>query len=760
MSSLKRSAAWSALLISALWLPATLVAATSAAADPAQTVEPRPLRVVILVDESGSLSPADVTAEQHAAALIALSEFSPSSQVAVVGFGSSNGPGQSPVDVVCPMTRVDSQLNRDSLAGCVRKLHRRTPNEGDDTDFANAFNQALSLLATPDATDHEKVIFLMTDGALDVEDSPSWGAIKANRNDAARAKMDEYLDTARTNGIQVWPLGFGSLIDRSQLEAFAAAGSQQTCRPDAPKPASRVVSSQADVAYTMLNAFAAAGCRDVVEPVTRPLPTGHTVDLFVDVPAITTDGSIAVVKHDPRISVSYFAPGEEKAVSKAGRAGGSEYSVSGENSPVEVLRIRNPLPGRWRVQLISGPDVPAQNVTATVIWQGNIRSDLTVRPPQPQAGESVTVSLTIRTRARLLTDRAALSSLQVGVQLTGSGFTPVLVPVHDDGKGPDTRAGDGEYNGTIAVPSTAAGDLTFTSVVSGPGIADAHVPFHTTIPPQPRAVAAGINLTVPERVTPGGGIEGTIVARNTSAAPATVRISLSDFDEGTVASLASAATVEIGPSAQIQVPLHIVFGGSTRRGWNHLVVAVVDARDPAVQYDVRPVTVNVQPPPGWSQRYRWPIIAAGALTVLLIAALAMRAVHRRRRLDARGLVAMLYRDGRETWLRAPDTPSREFRFIIRDEASSAPRLDAARDSDDACVLRRRPDGLVDLQTPSGIRAVLPPETPEPIGNGLGLAYRDERSVHLDPWQTPDTGADGTAPGRPEGSSDQYDDLLS
>src|SRR5258706_59880 len=107
-------AAWVALV--AMFFSLLVVAfspGSPASEEPART-DPRPIRAVVLVDESGSLSPEGVAVEKEAAAVIAQSEFSPESQVAVVGFGSTTGrPNQSAVDVVCDMTKVADGPSRD-----------------------------------------------------------------------------------------------------------------------------------------------------------------------------------------------------------------------------------------------------------------------------------------------------------------------------------------------------------------------------------------------------------------------------------------------------------------------------------------------------------------------------------------------------------------------------------------------------------------------------------------------------------------------
>jgi len=390
-----------ATVLSTLGVIALGVFARAPAALAAPSTDPRPVRVVVLVDESGSLSDAGVSAERDAAALIVQSEFSPLSEMAVVGFGSSNKPGQSPVDDVCALTKVDTTLNRDYLSHCVAKLHRRTTAEGNDTDYANAFVDALSIMGSADSG-QQRIVFMLTDGNPDVRNSPGWGgrdATPEQRDEAARQEMNADLAKLKDGGVQVWPLGFGdpNAIDRSRLADLAARGSQATCSSSAPKPSAVVVTGASDVRAQLFKAFGAARCGNVEPPSTDHLATGTTVNLAVTIPVISTDGSIAVIKTDPRIVVSYFAPGEDsRPVPKAGVQDGATYSVSGESSPVEVLRIRNPKPGKWRVQLSSGPDVAPQDVSATVVWQGNVQSSVTVSPPRPQAGTPVTVQLTIR----------------------------------------------------------------------------------------------------------------------------------------------------------------------------------------------------------------------------------------------------------------------------------------------------------------------------------------------------------------------------
>jgi hypothetical protein len=715
--------------------------------------QPRPVRAVLLVDESGSLRDEDVAAERDAAALIVQSEFSPRSELAVVGFGSANQPGQRPVDDVCPLSRVDSPLNRDALAKCVQDLHRRRPEEGNDTDFANALIAGLAILGDTN-TDQQKVIFLLTDGRLDVSNSPSWGTTAAARMAAANVQIERDLATAQARHVQVWPLGFGdpAQVDRAELDQFAAGGSHEVCGPGAPKPAARVVTGATDVAYQLFLAFGAARCGHVNSPVGTEIPSGTTVDLTVDVPAISTDGSIAVIKADPRITVNYFEPGDDHTpVPKSGKGndGNSEFSTSGESSAVEVLRIVNPRPGTWRVRLTSGPGVPPQHVSATVIWQGNVQSWVTVSPNQPAPGAPVTVQLSVRTRAAALTDPEALRFLHVAVQCSGDGFAPIAVPMTDDGKGSDPRAGDGQYSGTLTVPSTASGKLLFTGQVSGEGIADSDTPFPTTVSHGLSPVIAQIEVTAPERVSPGGTVSGDILVSNRSSGDVGVRVSLTGYDKDTLVTLTSPVVTTVHPVGQVRIPVQLTFSRATKQGTVQLILVAADAADPTQRYDTRQYNFRVAyPPPVWL-RPPWVYleIAGGVLLVLLAAAVTARRMYLASLRDMRGMAVLLYVDGESHELRALDRRGREFPFIVRDDDAGGRRLDHALAADRAYVMTRDVDGTVRVQTPYGTRVELRRDEGVPVPDDLRLGYHDYRNRPVL------AGASVTSPGDP-GPADQ------
>src|SRR5580704_14145577 len=105
-------------------IPVTLMVPSPASAQPvsaadAPTLQNTPLDLVILVDESGSESTADIMHETEAAGTLAQAALNPRSRVTVFGFGGADGavPNQNPIDAVCQPTVVNTKANLEYLAG-------------------------------------------------------------------------------------------------------------------------------------------------------------------------------------------------------------------------------------------------------------------------------------------------------------------------------------------------------------------------------------------------------------------------------------------------------------------------------------------------------------------------------------------------------------------------------------------------------------------------------------------------------------------
>ena len=667
------------------------------------------LQVVVLVDESGSLSDTDVVKEKEAARTIAFSVLAPESQVAVIGFGSADGPGQSPVDVVCKPAVLDDQQSRDALGRCVEALHRRPKNEGNDTDHAAALQQALSIARSGGPA--RKVVFLLTDGKLDVSNSPAYGDTPQRRNTAAAGDVRRALTALSKEKAQVWPLGFGA-VDRSALAGFAEGHS---CTAAAADPQARVVSSSGQLTAAVADAFSSASCVKYGKQDFGDLPRGGATELHIDIPAIASDASILVYKRDPRVQVEYTAPG---ASQPAPQAGGSHFEQAGQNTSTESLKITDPVPGRWTIRL-SSADVAADNVAANVVYQAAVKAALTVNPPTPTAGQQVEVDMQVWARGQAITDPVALQGLSFVTTLTGAGLgSPQQVKLSD----PD---GDGTYTGQLTVPSSASGALSFAGQVTGVGIGGDTRTYPTKVQSASAAVQGQILFDVNRAgVHPGDAVPGTISVTNDSAQPAVLRLLVADpsagstltFDPATVTAPPGRSTTKFALRVDTQKP-----------GVASAKLQLVLDSDPSVVAAERLFSADVTPPPTWPRKYWWIWVPA---LVLLLAAAAFLLIQWRRRVRAaqvRGLVAQLTAEGAGASELPPREPrSKVFRFAINEEFSGWQLQPGVPGEPNLYEVRRAGNGL-ELSGPHGTKPIQP-GVPHPVRQGLSIVIQDDRGA--------------------------------
>lgn len=686
-----------------------------------RALSPEPVDFVVLVDESGSLSKADVAAERAAAAVLALGEVSERSRVAVVGFGSATGSGPGPVETVCPPTRADA-AGRERLSSCVSRLHRRTDAEGNGTDFPAALTQALSLLSDSEEST-PKIVFLLTDGRLDVSDSPAYGDDPASRNANAEKALAKKVAQARAEKVQIWPLGFGSSIDKKQLDALAEGGYQSRCAdlPSA-RPGARVTKGSDDVAEVLLTAFAGARCARTTSGDAKSVSS--SADLEVTIPPVATDGTIDVIKENADdVAVTYYDPRGHK-VPLNGKADGSEFELVGQSGPVEALRIRNPYPGTWRVHVEVLDGAPAQRITATAIWQGVLRSYIVVDPPAPRAGQQVTAHVTLQTRQGVvLTEPAQLAGIKVSVKLTGDGFPARTVRLADDGKGADPRAHDGEFSARVTVPRTADGALSFTGVMVGEGIAGDESPFPTAVAAAEPLLSGAIVLEDHE-VHPGDTARGSIEVRNDDDTAHRLSLALVGGPKSGAPAV-SPRKITVAAGKTVRVPLSLAFAPDAEHG---AVPGRLTLRDETSGQVVTAtfVRLKVVPVPGFLDRYGKQVGAGAALVLALAVLLGLRWQDRRRVRDTSDIQLILYRGDMElSRLRAPTHAGSEFGFSLRAATGGSQRL-LLDDSPGRHRVRRAGDGGLVVRLPSGKRIVVARNHRSALSDGLSLGFADHR----------------------------------
>ncbi|MFE7411658.1 VWA domain-containing protein [Streptomyces laurentii] len=771
--------------------PSATAVAGAAGAAPARAAAapasegPDPIDFAVVVDQSKSLSDRDLVRETEAAALLSQGEISERSRATVIGFGSSEKSGQSPVREVCPPTVVDG-AGRQRLSDCVTRLARRdSVRTGPGTDFPAAIRQAVARLTEDPGTGGAgaaktpRVLFLLTDGRLDVRDSPEYGADPGSRQANGAKRLADELARARAAGVQIWPLGFGGGIDRGALTAMAEGGFRGACS-DVPgsAPRMRVVSGSAGIDRALQETFAAARCaRIVTGDVARP-----PADLYVTIPPIATDGSLTVGKHDPKVRVTYYDP-EGRKVPLHGSFDGSSFEVSGEDGPVEALRVTNPLPGRWRVRVEAPEGHRGQEVAVRALWQGRLRSAVVLDPASPRPGQRTVVEVRLQTRRGVVVaDPRQLEGVTVAAHLAGDGFAPVAFRLADDGRAPDRTAGDVRFTGTVTVPATATGDLELTTSMAAPGITSDRRPFHTRIAEGTPPVVAQLSL---ERVTahPGGAVPGVLQVANHDTVPHTLRIALADdapdtdtdtgtgtgtdTDTGTgtggpiagsAAPRISPETVVVPPGGSVDARFTVTLGADTPLGALGSRLAVTDTGRPGETLDSAFLDVRVEAPPTWWDRW-WPYVTGGAAVLVLLAALtAVQLVARRRRQDLTGVRIELRKEG---WVldtlevRAGQSPGGEFRFTIEEPAGPAPTLHHAHGARAAHRLRRTGSGALLLRPESGPEIPVHTAVPVEVADAeLVIRTPGGFRTRTGPGRTPRGARPGRPPRRPDSAAAQ------
>ena len=250
------------------------------------------LDLVILVDESSSLTNSDVQAEIRAViSLIARRELSRedgdkrvATRVAIAGFGS----GSAAVDEKCEPTLITIE-NVQDLAVCAEKVRRRN-STGQSTDFAKAFEYASTVFEASDSRGSARVVILLTDGKYDPDGKRGSSGLTAENI----RTLNESTASLREKNVQIWPLGFGQ-VEEDELNELARSGAPTQCENGRNPYA--IVADDTTLETYLLEILGATLC---IKPEDRkPLPYDFLVHPFVNDAVLT----VRDVTEDPKVLV-------------------------------------------------------------------------------------------------------------------------------------------------------------------------------------------------------------------------------------------------------------------------------------------------------------------------------------------------------------------------------------------------------------------------------------------------------------------------
>jgi hypothetical protein len=229
--------------------------------------------IIVLVDESTSLSQGDVEEEQAAVrSIINLPLLvNQSIRLQVLPFSSGDG-SPRPLDQ-CDFTELDpagvSFLDK-NCPSQIRREPRTVKNGPGNTDFASAIDAALESFDERSENGRRKAILLLTDGKFDPSGNgePTTDEVEA---------FDSILQRAAERKVQIWPLGFGDNVDFFAMLGYASKGFQgeENCLP--PRPEIVDVAALGTLIYTIVGSIT---CSEV--PPVGPTPSKIQIHPLVD----------------------------------------------------------------------------------------------------------------------------------------------------------------------------------------------------------------------------------------------------------------------------------------------------------------------------------------------------------------------------------------------------------------------------------------------------------------------------------------------
>lgn len=238
------------------------------------------LEMVILADESTSMSLGDINSEIDAIVEMVsrreLTGDSITTRIAVAGFGS----GLNAVDEKCTMRQVETS-NVTEFRDCVAKIKRRS-GSGVATDFASAFEYAAQIFKSTNATNPSRAVILLTDGKYD----PNGKRGNGQPTSAEVAKLNDATDALRGLRAQIWPIGFGKVIEE-ELQALARSGASSECN-SAEQPYA-IIGEEGLKSEYLLEILGATLCVNIEPP--RVTPFDLEVHPFTNNVVITIRGA-------------------------------------------------------------------------------------------------------------------------------------------------------------------------------------------------------------------------------------------------------------------------------------------------------------------------------------------------------------------------------------------------------------------------------------------------------------------------------------
>lgn len=299
--------------------------------------------LIILVDESESLSSSDLEAEREAVRQIVSLPILASRNIRVGVWPFSSGPESPRVLPECDLGPLDDEGRLRLTELCPPLLLRQTQDDRSNTDFARALSLAIDRLAKSVDSGRSAAIILLTDGRYD----PDGNQVT---DEGEQLFLDVSLEAARKDKISLWPIGFGR-ADQAALAQMAAAGGEFPESCGSQPEATLATSSSLPVQVTKV--VAALTCTPEPEP-PRQTPSEYFVHPMIDTLSVVVTGTDGL---QPRVT---NASGESECLDEWRQVAG-QWSC--------LIRLDGSTAGNWKVEASQG---------SLALWQvsGEIAIDI------------------------------------------------------------------------------------------------------------------------------------------------------------------------------------------------------------------------------------------------------------------------------------------------------------------------------------------------------------------------------------------------
>ena len=231
--------------------------------------------VIVLVDESGSLSENDVAAERNAIIeMVSLPTIlGKGIKIGVYPFSSGS---DSPREIKdCNLRPIDDGGD-DYLRNCTKSIKRQ---QNGNTDFASAFRFAAEKFdQVDDGTERSHTIILLTDGKYrPVTDRKP--------NPEEEQALTDSLNLLKQSKIAIWSLGFGD-ADLEALQTYSDAASERDKHCDSAPTA--YPAEIKNLSLQLRQVVAEVTCRTVTPPDTE-IPSKRFIHPLIDTVYVTVD---------------------------------------------------------------------------------------------------------------------------------------------------------------------------------------------------------------------------------------------------------------------------------------------------------------------------------------------------------------------------------------------------------------------------------------------------------------------------------------